>query len=230
MSGDGHTDKDEERHKNRIWQILYQAMMAANAAGKNLAREQMQIIAAGRKPIRKKLDTEAERLDREARHARTRSSRLVTRIYESARNRIRSDLGEIMQSDEGFTLHQAIDKLGTIMNANTGEALSGYDISRIVRTETHGILVQSEHDNVASEADDLDIEMVKVWKSAKFSLRTRPTHVAADGQTRAMDEMFEVGDALLRFPGDQMADAPEEVANCRCVVAYEQAPPKKKRR
>lgn len=224
MSKDGKTDQDEAKHKARIKQILYQSIMAANTAGKNLAREMMQTIAAGRPRNGKKLDTEEERLAREAEHARKRSSRLVTRIYEGARNRIRSDLGDLMQSDEGFTLHQAIDYLGEIMNANTGEPLSGYDISRIVRTETHSVLVQSEHDNIESEAEELDLEMVKIWKSAKFSLRTRPTHAAADGQRRGMDEMFDVGDAQLRFPGDQMADAPGETINCRCICAYEPAP------
>jgi hypothetical protein len=214
MSKDGKTDPDEANHKARIRQMLYQANMSAITVGRQLAKEMMRTIAAKRKRKGKKLDTEAERLEREAEHARTRSSRLVTRIYEDGRRKIRNDLSELMASDEGFTLNQAIDKLGEIFNANTNEPLSGYDIERIVRTETHSVLVESEHDNVAAEAEELEMEMVKIWMAAKFSLRTRPTHVEADGQRRAMDELFDVGNAKLRFPGDQEADAPGETINC----------------
>lgn len=47
--------------------------------------------------------------------------------------------------------------------------------------------------------------------------RTRHSHLAANGQTVAIDDPFIVGGAALAFPGDPSAPM-EEVANCRCVM------------
>lgn len=47
--------------------------------------------------------------------------------------------------------------------------------------------------------------------------RTRHTHLAANGQTVAIDDPFIVGGAALAFPGDPSAPM-EEVANCRCSM------------
>jgi hypothetical protein len=46
----------------------------------------------------------------------------------------------------------------------------------------------------------------------------RNSHVRADGQTRAVNESFEVGGSKLRYPGDPLGP-PEEVINCRCYIA-----------
>ena len=45
----------------------------------------------------------------------------------------------------------------------------------------------------------------------------RPTHEAAEGQTVAIDEPFNVGGAELMYPGDEDGP-PEEVINCHCVA------------
>lgn len=55
------------------------------------------------------------------------------------------------------------------------------------------------------------------WLSRRDD-RVRHTHVAADGQRRRIGDMFAVGAAALRFPGDP-AGLPEtwpEIAGCRC--------------
>lgn len=46
----------------------------------------------------------------------------------------------------------------------------------------------------------------------------RNSHVRADGQTRNIDEPFEVGGVKLRYPGDPLGP-PDEVINCRCIIA-----------
>lgn len=56
----------------------------------------------------------------------------------------------------------------------------------------------------------------KRW-STRFDDRVRPTHQHADRQTVLLDEPFQVGDELLRFPGDELG-SPAEVFNCRCVL------------
>lgn len=129
-----------------------------------------------------------------------------------------------MGKEEGFTnrdLNSQLYDLG--LTDKSGNLLEGYRIDRIVRTEVHAIATQTEHESVDSMAKDVGIVMVKIWSSAAFSLRTRPTHVEADGQVRDMDEPFDIGDAKLMFPGDPAArdTHPEEVINCRCNVLYE---------
>ena len=47
--------------------------------------------------------------------------------------------------------------------------------------------------------------------------RTRPDHLAADGQVQLKDDPFQVGGSLLDAPGDPSGPA-SQVANCRCVM------------
>jgi len=60
-----------------------------------------------------------------------------------------------------------------------------------------------------------DVVETKVWL-AGLDDRTRPTHVEAHGQTRKLDEDFEVGAGRGPAPG-QMG-LPEEDINCRCSM------------
>jgi hypothetical protein len=63
----------------------------------------------------------------------------------------------------------------------------------------------------------------KGWLSGGEDGVTRPTHQAADGQRRRIDEAFEVGEARLMHPHDQIGGEkyPEELINCRCVLTAE---------
>lgn len=56
----------------------------------------------------------------------------------------------------------------------------------------------------------------KRWLS-RDDERTRPTHVAADGQVQPLHQAFQVGGYPLRFPHDPLGPA-AEVMNCRCVM------------
>ncbi|MGJ8500968.1 phage minor head protein, partial [Glaesserella parasuis] len=61
--------------------------------------------------------------------------------------------------------------------------------------------------------------MVKVW-SAAHDERTRVAHAEADGQTRPVDEPFEVGGELLRYPGDRANGSAKNTIQCRCTATY----------
>jgi SPP1 gp7 family putative phage head morphogenesis protein len=63
----------------------------------------------------------------------------------------------------------------------------------------------------------------KVWL-ATLDNRVRPTHAEAEGKTVLLDQTFEVGGALLDFPGDP-GGPPGEVINCRCTLTYTDTPP-----
>lgn len=56
----------------------------------------------------------------------------------------------------------------------------------------------------------------KTW-DADLDGHERPAHRRADGQTRALTDMFQVGGEDLRFPGDPAGRA-DNVINCRCSM------------
>ena len=61
----------------------------------------------------------------------------------------------------------------------------------------------------------------KTWITEN-DLRVRPTHVPLEGETIPINDLFVVGEALMRFPKDieYAADYPEEIVNCRCSISY----------
>ena len=88
----------------------------------------------------------------------------------------------------------------------------------IARTESHGArnTVNAATVRRAANAFARPDAFARRWQAAEDA-RTRPTHVAADGQTVALNEPFTVGLASLDFPGDP-SGPPEEVINCRCTT------------
>ena len=58
----------------------------------------------------------------------------------------------------------------------------------------------------------------KTWLTAGDDL-VRDTHADADGQTVAIDDVFDVGGESAQYPGDpELSD--EEACNCRCTLVY----------
>ena len=69
-------------------------------------------------------------------------------------------------------------------------------------------------DEGLADADAID----ETWDSSGDS-RTRPDHVAADGQTIKHGEVFTVGGYQMRYPGDTSLGAgADQTINCRCFV------------
>jgi SPP1 gp7 family putative phage head morphogenesis protein len=69
----------------------------------------------------------------------------------------------------------------------------------------------------AAAASGIEYELT--WCAAEDE-RTRPSHVAADGQTVKEGEAFDVGGARMSRPGDPNAP-PAESINCRCTLLIE---------
>jgi len=84
----------------------------------------------------------------------------------------------------------------------------------IARTEVHTASAAANEE--AAKASGV-VES-KEWVSAEDD-RTRPDHSDADGQTVGLEESFSVGPVSLQFPGAP-GGPPDQVINCRCVVAY----------
>lgn len=103
------------------------------------------------------------------------------------------------------------------------DAEGGYEgwmrrAERIARTELHQARTAAVHASATMTAD-AGVPMVKVW-SAAHDERTRVAHAEADGQTRPVDEPFEVGGELLRYPGDRANGSAKNTIQCRCTATY----------
>ena len=60
-------------------------------------------------------------------------------------------------------------------------------------------------------------QVSRTWVTARDD-QVRDTHEELNGQVRALDEVWETQNGVLRFPGDPMAPGSETI-QCRCVVA-----------
>ena len=62
--------------------------------------------------------------------------------------------------------------------------------------------------------------LYKRWRTMKDE-RVRETHVEVDDTVIPIDELFHVGEYLMRYPRDASYGAGvEEIAGCRCTVVY----------
>lgn len=97
------------------------------------------------------------------------------------------------------------------INSYFGERMKPYQTERIARTTM----------TQASEAARLEAwaqsELVEghIWLS-ELRGNTREAHRKAHGQTVGIDEPFEVGGELLRYPGDPKG-SPSNIINCMCA-------------
>lgn len=67
--------------------------------------------------------------------------------------------------------------------------------------------------------------IVKIWNSLMDG-KERPAHHEAHLQEQYVDQPFEVGGALLKFPGDNSLGAPlSQTANCRCWLQFDAVKP-----
>lgn len=104
--------------------------------------------------------------------------------------------------------------------------LEKIDTPYMTSTDRSILIAETETNNVANH-DELEEAKAngkteKVWVTM-MNNKVRPTHMAIDGMTIGIDDLFEVGDALMRFPCDEeMAyDSPQETVNCRCHLLFQ---------
>lgn len=132
----------------------------------------------------------------------------VKTIGPSTADRVMSELSVGIGQGEG------IPQLSKRIRESFGVAES--HAARIARTETHGAAEATTYKSAGAIAR-AGFALTKTWL-ATSDRHTRPTHAAADGQTVRLDQPFQVGGALLDYPG---GDGPaEEVINCRCSTIF----------
>jgi 2'-5' RNA ligase len=96
------------------------------------------------------------------------------------------------------------------------EQAAGFAATRAVKTARTEVASAANGGSI-TQARALGLDMDKQWE-ATFPTdgRTRPTHIAAHGQTVDLNDKFVVGDALLDFPADPLGEA-DETIQCRCA-------------
>jgi len=133
--------------------------------------------------------------------------RRITDVTETTRRQI---VGAV---DRGYQ-----DGIGTAEVARNIRGLvndlASFRADAIARTETHG----AANFGSDSAAKLTGLPLKREWLAAKDE-RTRESHAEADGQIRGPEEPFQVGGALLMYPGDPSGPG-NEVINCRCVLGY----------
>ncbi|MFT4086142.1 MAG: phage minor head protein [Gordonia sp. (in: high G+C Gram-positive bacteria)] len=139
---------------------------------------------------------------------------------------LRAEISEVenrlQHEDLGPVTRRALAARRRILWAEHDESLGEWrwKARRIARTEAHAASESARLRAAQDIADAAGIETFKRWKSAR-DRRVRATHRVADGQIVKLADPFRVGVALLQFPGDPAAMAPQEVINCRCVTAVQ---------
>ncbi|WP_337187573.1 phage minor head protein [Phenylobacterium sp.] len=99
-------------------------------------------------------------------------------------------------------------------------SLTPFRASIVARTETHAAATFGSIESVREAERELGVVMQKEWLATRDA-RTRPEHMAADGQKVGLDEKFTVGGEAMDRPGDTNASAWNTVA-CRCALSYEE--------
>jgi len=126
----------------------------------------------------------------------------------TTKNRIASVLSAGIQ--EGAS----IQDMRARISSDVGGAVRA---ERIARTE----VISASNLGSIEGARATGLPLNKTWLATRDE-RTRDTHDEADGQTVAMDELFNVGGSSLDFPGDWSNNADvAEIIQCRCTTIYQ---------
>lgn len=149
------------------------------------------------------------------------SSSLIDAYMTAARNRmvrvpdeVAARIHEIVARNVGTNLQD----MATLIHAEldyTGTANWPNRAMVIARTESGGAWNGSQTAAYRADAERLRVDLYKSWLAADDE-RTRPTHVAADGQTVPLDGEYIVGGFRMDYPLDPAGPA-HEVINCRCA-------------
>lgn len=142
---------------------------------------------------------------------------LTTTFVENSQNRLTAIGDELWENarDElvlGIEEGESIPKLAARVREATEVTMPR--ATAIARTEVVGAHNRASLATVRATG----LMATKEWLSAEDQ-RTRPTHLAAEGQTVPEDKPFIVGGFSLDHPGDP-SGPPQEVINCRCTSAY----------
>lgn len=126
----------------------------------------------------------------------------------------------VREVEEGIARGESIPdittRINTVLTATGSERWPNRAVT-VARTEVMAAVNAGAYAGAVRDAARRgDPAPFKVWLATE-DMRTRPTHVEADGQRTLLTSPFIVGGAQLQFPGDPNGPA-EEVIRCRCTL------------
>lgn len=186
-------------------------------------------------------------IDKEA--LRTAYNRIYTMVGVPFAQRSNEELAGKMKQDEDWTrrvmqylgvaLNDRLDavtlttknKIANVLSTGIREGDSIQDMSAKIASDAGGVaratriarteVISASNLGSIEGARATGLPLNKTWLATRDT-RTRDTHDEADGQTVAMDELFNVGGSLLDFPGDWSNNADlAEIIQCRCTTIYQ---------
>lgn len=143
---------------------------------------------------------------------------LLVRIPDEAHARIVAII--LDGTNKGQSTDQIAERIEDLLTYEGHENWDGRArlIAQTETTRNFGAGMQA-HGLLAEQAG---AKVAKKW-IAHDDHRTRTTHMEADDQVRRMNEMFDVGQVQMLYPGDPTAPA-DEVCNCRCWLKVVKLP------
>jgi hypothetical protein len=111
---------------------------------------------------------------------------------------------------------ESITAIQERLSAFFGDKKSNYQTERIARTTINA--ASNAGESLAWEQSE--VVSGKTWLSALIPNRTRDAHADAHGQTVRLNDSFDVGGEMLRYPGDPQGSA-GNVINCLCSMIAE---------
>lgn len=129
----------------------------------------------------------------------------------------RSEVARIItrSHDEGLSIPHTADAIRAGMTeANVARS------TLIARTELVGAVNGASVAAVRAVEGATGVSYTKIWMTAPGAKDPRhETYDGLDGQSRTLDQPFDVGGEPLDHPGDP-SGSPGEVCNCRCTMRY----------
>ncbi|OLN21716.1 phage portal protein [Domibacillus antri] len=123
--------------------------------------------------------------------------------------RLKAVIGDSVAAGE--TIQQTAKRIEELYSEEFGKARA----LTIARTEV--ISAANYGNRMGAKATGLDLE--KKWISVGDK-RSRDSHKTANGQTRPMDEPYDIGGAEAMYPGDPSLPAKERI-KCRCAERHD---------
>lgn len=132
----------------------------------------------------------------------------VTLITMETRERIRKAIAN------GQAAQESLVQIAQRIEESVGKDIAFSRARTIATTETHAAATAAN--DLAAESTGLNLK--RRWLTA-HDKAVRPSHAAANMQTRDAITPFDIGGHKLLRPGDPQGPA-AEVINCRCVIDY----------
>lgn len=138
----------------------------------------------------------------------------ITQINDDTKQRIKDDIEEMYNSDEGFTIRDIAAKIGSADYAMFDEARA----QTIAQTEVLGSLNSATFEGYHQNSDLID---GKYWLATYDNTRQSHLDAAAEyteDNAIPVDDYFTVGDGEGQYPLDDSLPV-EEVVRCHCCMA-----------